>query len=155
MPTRTTMAIASTSAGPRSASHRSVSRLALGGCLCVAVLGVVLLAPTDVPVLNAAAPASAEAYQGGWDRDHWWIKASAGDVARGAVAAICARYVPASRRAQICIPIGIAAKKVIGAHRGFWAEAWPPYCSKHWVKVGGRWYLWPYCVGPRFRWGVW
>ena len=49
MPTRTTMAIASTSAGPRSASHRSVSRLALGGCLCVAVLGVVLLAPTECP----------------------------------------------------------------------------------------------------------
>lgn len=38
---------------------------------------------------------SASAYQGGWDRNHWWVKVTSGEIASGAAGAICGYFVDA------------------------------------------------------------
>lgn len=89
--------------------------------LAVAVLPAALPAVGGDGPLDRLAPQVAEAYQGGWDRDHWWIKVTRGEVAAGAVTVICLRFVPS----QIaCRSVAQVAKRIIGGKRGFWAEVY-------------------------------
>jgi hypothetical protein len=120
------------------------------------ILVAMALAPTQRswPGLG---PASAEAAQGGWDRDHWWLKVTRGEILSGAVSGICGRYVPKSRAAQVCTPVAQAVRQTIGNNRGVWVEVWPPYCTNsRWVWQGGRLYFLPaMCYPPRMNIGTW
>lgn len=87
--------------------------------------------------IPAISPASAEAAQMGWDRNHAWVKIGAAEVIRGGAKAACyaaaARYAP--RLSSLCPGFANAAGRILGRNRGVWAALYP----------------WP----PRLNWGVW
>jgi hypothetical protein len=74
-------------------------------------------------------PQSAQAYQGGWDSDHWWISVTRGEVASGVVTFACAYFVriPVKPlKSYVCSWLSATAKRVVGAAQGFWAVIYPP-----------------------------
>lgn len=103
---------------------------------------------SGVGLIDRVAPQSAEAIQGGWDRDHWWIKATRGEVYGGVVGLSCGRFVPPPYSLRVCYAIGQAAKASIGGSRGFWAEVYPPRWV--WFKRGIGWW-----TPTRYRVGTW
>ena len=117
-------------------STRRVVAAFLTTAAAVLVLGAVSPS-SDSGLLAQLSPQPAEAYQGGWDRDHWWIKVTRGEVASGAVSAVCWYFVRIPARSYICTPLSVTAKRIIGGASGFWAEIYPP---KGWrpayVRVG-------------------
>lgn len=118
-----------------------VKRLA---AIVVVAAAIMLVAGSLSPAGGAGplAPAKAEAFQGGWDRNHWWIKVSRGEVYGGVVSLACGRYVPPPYSLRVCAPVGQTAKRLIGNRRGFWAEFYPP----RWVSYpnGLGWWTPPY-----------
>lgn len=88
----------------------------------VIALAAMPAAGGDSP-LESVMPQRAEAFQGGWDRDHWWIKVTRGEVVGGLVTGICLRYVrlPVAG-SYVCRSVGSLANRMIGGSQGFWAE---------------------------------
>jgi hypothetical protein len=136
---------------PWSAPPTSTLRLTMLAVLVALVASALSAAlpssPSSSRVLAALAPQQAEAFQGGWDRDHWWFKATKGEVASGATAAICARYVPFAAKGYVCAPINAAAKALLGGASGIWAEVYPHNACSRWYGcisrpptwLGGAW----------------
>ena len=102
------------------------------------LVGSVLIATILAIAVGQAAPAAgqgplaelgaapAEAYEGGWDRDHWWLKVTRGEVLGKAVAGICWYFVKIPASSYVCTPISLAATRIIGGSSGVWAEIYPP-----------------------------
>lgn len=107
----------------------------------VLVLGAVSPA-SDGGVLAKISPQPAEAFQGGWDRNHWWIKVTRGEVGSGIVTAVCAYYVRIPSSSYVCTPLSQTAKRIIGGASGFWAEIYPPRWV--WYSNGLGWWTQPY-----------
>jgi hypothetical protein len=78
------------------------------------------------------APQTAQAFEGGWDRDHAWIKVTAGEIAQGATYGLCLR-VTSGRFANICSYLAGRARQIVGGSHGVWAEV-------YWNRVNiGTW----------------
>jgi len=75
-------------------------------------------------VISSVAPQSAEAFEGGVDGDHAWIKVTAGEIAAGAVEGICRRYAPGPA-ATLCPRAAQVARDLIGSNHGVWVEVYP------------------------------
>ncbi|MDT7753882.1 MAG: hypothetical protein QOD96_7544 [Pseudonocardiales bacterium] len=74
-------------------------------------------------LLASVGPQSAEAFEGGFDGDHAWVKISAGDVAGGAAEAICRRY--AGPFGATCPSFAARASELVGGGAsGVWAEVY-------------------------------
>jgi hypothetical protein len=74
-------------------------------------------------VVASLAPQPAAAFEGGWDRDHAWIKVTAGEVAQGATYGLCLR-VTSGRFANICSYVANRAQQIVGGSHGVWAEVY-------------------------------
>ncbi|HEX2162280.1 MAG TPA: hypothetical protein VHF88_10730 [Thermoleophilaceae bacterium] len=103
---------------------------------------------TGTGLIDRVAPQSAEAFQGGWDRDHWWIKVTRAEVFQGVVVVACGRFVPWPYSMRVCGPIGQTAKHAIRGGRGLWAEVYPPRWV--WLRRGIGWW-----TPTRYRVGIW
>ena len=91
-----------------------------------------LPAQSNDGVLASVAPPAAEAFQGGWDRDHFWIKVTAGEIAQGATYALCLR-VTGNRFGNMCSYLATRARQIVGRSHGVWAEV-------YWNRVNvGTW----------------
>lgn len=83
-------------------------------------------------VLASVAPTNAQAFQGGWDRDHAWVKVTRGEIAQGLTYALCMR-VTYNRFGSMCSHLATRAKQIIGSRHGVWAEV-------YWNRVNmGTW----------------
>jgi hypothetical protein len=72
-------------------------------------------------LLSRVAPQAAQAFQGGVDGDHVWLKVTNGDIAAGTVSAACAVVTSDVPYAYpICPPIAATAKMIIGDSAGVW-----------------------------------
>lgn len=132
------------------ARHSRWSRLA-GVLLIAATLSVAQAALPHAGaggLLERFSPPSAQAFQGGWDRDHWWFKITRGEVLSGMTTGICWRFVPPIKRQQICTPISQSVRQALGGARGVWAEVYPP----RWVWLGNGLGWW---TAPYTRVGTW
>jgi len=74
-------------------------------------------------VLASVAPQTAQAYEGGWDRDHGWMKITAGEIAQGATYALCMRAT-SGRAAGGCRWLADRARQFVGRSHGVWAEVY-------------------------------
>jgi len=77
----------------------------------------------DGNVLASVAPQSAEAFEGGIDGDHAWVKVTAGEIAGGAVEGLCRSIAPGPVKA-ICPRVAQIAREIIGGASGVWAEVY-------------------------------
>ena len=68
--------------------------LALLSAAALFAASAALLTSSDSNAISTVAPQSAEAFEGGVDGGHAWIKVTAGEIADGAVEGICRRYAP-------------------------------------------------------------
>ena len=73
---------------------------------------------------------SAEAFEGGFDGDHAWVKVSAGDIAGGVAQTACRTY--AGPAAFLCPWFAQRASEIVGSSSGVWAEL---YTNGH-VNIG-------------------
>jgi len=81
----------------------------------------------DSPIASVA-PRSAEAFEGGFDGDHAWIKVTAGEIAGGAVDGICRRYAPGPA-ANLCPRAAQVARDLIGGNHGVWVEVYATHVN--------------------------
>ena len=103
-------------------NHVRLFGLALLTAAALSVLLAALPASNDDKVLSSVAPQSAEAFEGGFDGDHAWMKVTAGEIAGGAVEGICRRY--AGPAASLCPRAAQIARERIGGNRGVWLEVY-------------------------------
>ena len=100
-----------------------IRHLAVALLASVAIFAAVAAIPSgasgDGP-LASIAPGSAEAYDGGFDGDHAWVKISAGDIAGGLAQAACRTY--AGPVAFLCPWFAGRASEIVGGSNGVWAE---------------------------------
>lgn len=75
-------------------------------------------------------------FQGGWDRDHFWFKATRADVFGTAISAFCKYTLPVIGW-YVCAPIAALARQVIGGSSGVWAEIYPHFPI--WTFHVGTW----------------
>jgi hypothetical protein len=127
-----------------------VNRIGTGLLATASVIFVLVSLPAvgGSGVLSHVAPQQAEAFEGGWDRDHWWIKVTNGEVASGIVTVACIRTVSPMLKGRVCTPLSQAAKASVGGAAGFWAEIYPPRWV--WLSNGLGWWTQPY-----YRHGTW
>jgi len=86
--------------------------------------------------LTAAARGSLRPnFQAGWDRDHYWIILTRGEVLGGLTSALCRRVLPWYGW-PFCWTLGWVARQIIGGHSGVWAEAWPNSWGPWYWRVG-------------------
>lgn len=71
-------------------------------------------------LLASVGPQTAQAFEGGYDTDHYWVKISAGDIAGGAVEVSCRRV--AGPAGFLCGSVASRARDMIGSSNGVWAE---------------------------------
>ena len=83
---------------------------------------------TDNSAISRVAPQTAEAFEGGFDGDHAWIKVTAGDIAGGAVEGICRRYAPGPA-ASLCPRAAQVARELIGTNHGVWVEVYATHVN--------------------------
>jgi hypothetical protein len=82
-------------------------------------------------------PQSAQAYGGGWDRDHWWIKVTRGEVASGVVTGVCLYFVRVPVfKSYICSWLSAKARRIVGEAQGFWAVVYPRGWHFPYVGIG-------------------
>ena len=74
------------------------------------------------------APQSAQAFEGGVDGGHAWIKVTAGEIAGGAVEGICRQFAPGPA-AALCPKAAQRARELIGNNHGVWAEIYPTHVN--------------------------
>jgi hypothetical protein len=130
-------------------------RIAKGVIVAAAVSGgaVAAVAPATASAAPAAAPAVATValagspsaipemhlsggavsmmgiqptFQGGWDRDHFWVKVTKGEILGGMTTGVC-RYFTGPAGWFICPPISQAARQLIDRNPragGVWIEIW-------------------------------
>jgi hypothetical protein len=94
-----------------------------------AVAAIPSSASESGPLANIG-PQSAEAFEGGFDGDHAWVKVSAGDIAGGVAQAACRTY--AGPAAFLCPWFANRASEIVGSSSGVWAEL---YTNGH-VNIG-------------------
>jgi hypothetical protein len=91
--------------------------------VAVAIFAAVAAIPSgasDGGLLANVAPQSAEAFDGGFDGDHAWVKVSAGDIAGGVAQTACRTY--AGPVAFLCPWFAQRASEIVGSSSGVWAE---------------------------------
>jgi len=99
--------------------------------LAAAALSVGLAAlpsSNDAGAISSVAPQSAEAFEGGFDGDHAWMKVTAGEIAGGAVEGICRRYAPGPA-ASLCPRAAQVARELIGGNHGVWIEVYATHVN--------------------------
>jgi hypothetical protein len=74
-------------------------------------------------VVASVSPQSAQAFEGGVDGDHAWVKVTAGEIAGGAVEGLCRSIAPGPVKA-ICPRVAQIAREIIGGASGVWAEVY-------------------------------
>lgn len=99
--------------------------LLTAAALCV---GAAALPSSSNTALSSVAPQSAEAFEGGFDGDHAWIKVTAGEIAGGAVDGICRRYAPGPA-ANLCPRAAEIARDLIGGNHGVWVEVYATHVN--------------------------
>jgi hypothetical protein len=109
----------------RSMTTTKPARLLAATLLTAATLFVALAAlpaaSNSGGVLGGVAPQAAQAFQGGVDGDHVWLKVTSGDIAAGTVSAACAVVTSDVPYAYpICPPIAATARMMIGDNAGVW-----------------------------------
>jgi len=92
----------------------------------LAVAGSLLVAAAALPaggesIAGTLAPASAQAAEGGWDVDHFWVKITNGEIVSGAAQAICRQFTGPIGIA-VCPTIADIAGQIVGSAGGVWAE---------------------------------
>lgn len=70
--------------------------------------------------LASVGPQPAQAFEGGFDTDHYWVKVTAGDIAGGVVEVACQRI--AGPAGFLCGTVASRARDMIGSSSGVWAE---------------------------------
>jgi hypothetical protein len=97
--------------------------LALVAAAALSVGLAALPSPSDSNAMSSVAPQSAEAFEGGIDGAHAWIKVTAGEIAGGSVEAICRRFAPGPV-ANLCPRAAEVARDLIGSNHGVWLEVY-------------------------------
>jgi hypothetical protein len=99
-------------------------------------VGTAQAAPEAAPPVHLAAAPVSQAIQldeittmmeGGFDRDHWWIKISRTELVAIGAGAACAAIVKGPWAAVVCPPLVAALNWAIGnfpVANGFWAEVY-------------------------------
>lgn len=102
---------------------RHVVVAVLAAAAIFAVIAAIPASSSGDGVLSSVAPQSAEAFEGGFDGNHAWVKISAGDVVGGAAEAICRRY--AGPFVGLCPEFASRASALVGGGAsGVWAEVY-------------------------------
>ena len=99
---------------------RALIAALLASAAIFAAIAAIPSGASDSGALSKISPASAEAYEGGFDTDHYWVKVSAGDIAGGLTEVACRQY--AGPAAFSCPWLAQRAKELIGSSNGVWAE---------------------------------
>lgn len=102
--------------------------LALLTAAALSVGAAALPSSSTGDALSSIAPQSAQAYEGGVDGGHAWIKVTAGEIAGGAVEAICRRFAPGPV-ASLCPRAAQVARDLIGGNHGVWVEVYPTHVN--------------------------
>lgn len=112
-------------------SMTNQARLLGVALLAAAALSVGLAAlpsGSDNSAISSVAPQSAQAFEGGVDGGHAWIKVTAGEIAGGAVEGICRQFAPGPA-AALCPKAAQRARELIGNNHGVWAEIYPTHVN--------------------------
>lgn len=89
---------------------------------------IVTIDGVDVEFFDAMLSPSVLAHpeiQGGWDRDHVWVKITRGEIVGGLAKTVCKRVVPLPYSIAACPILAQVAKRLIGSRSGVWAEFYP------------------------------
>ena len=108
-------------------NHAHLFGLALLAAAALTV-GLAALPSSSGKAMSSVAPQSAEAFEGGIDGGHAWIKVTAGEIAGGAVEGICRRYAPGPA-ANLCPRAAQVARDLIGGNHGVWVEVYPTHVN--------------------------
>ena len=109
-------------------NHARLLGLAFLAAVALSVSLAALPSSNDGGTIASVAPQSAEAFEGGFDGDHAWIKVTAGEVAGGAVEGICRRYAPGPA-ANFCPRAAQVARDLIGGNHGVWVEVYATHVN--------------------------
>ncbi|MGH2942858.1 MAG: hypothetical protein ACRDLN_08825 [Solirubrobacteraceae bacterium] len=109
-------------------NHARILGLALLAAAALSVGLAALPSSSDSNAISRVAPQSAEAFEGGIDGGHAWIKVTAGEVAGGAVEGICRLYAHGPA-ATLCPRAAQVARDLIGNNRGVWVEIYPTHVN--------------------------
>jgi hypothetical protein len=104
-------------------NHARLLGVALLAAAALSVGLAALPSSSDTNALSSVAPQSAEAYEGGIDGAHAWIKVTAGEISSGAVEGIC-RIFARGPLANLCPHAAQLARDRIGGNHGVWAEVY-------------------------------
>jgi hypothetical protein len=100
-----------------------VRHLIAAALASVAIFAAVAAIPSgaaDGSALASIGPQAAEAYEGGFDADHAWVKISAGDIAGGLAQTVCREF--AGPAGFLCPWFAQRASEIVGGSSGVWAE---------------------------------
>jgi hypothetical protein len=109
-------------------NHARLLGLALLGAAALSVGLAALPSSSDSNAISSVAPQTAEAYEGGIDGGHAWIKVTAGEIAGGTVEGICRLYARGPL-ATLCPRAAQVARDLIGGNRGVWIEVYPTHVN--------------------------
>jgi len=109
-------------------THARLVGLALLAAAALSVGMASLPSSSNSSTVSSVAPQSAEAFEGGFDGDHAWIKVTAGEIAGGAVEGICRRYAPGPA-ASMCPRAAQIARELIGTSHGVWVEVYATHVN--------------------------
>lgn len=109
-------------------SHARLLGLAFLAAAALSVGLASLPSSSGGSAISSVAPQSAEAFEGGFDGDHAWLKVTAGEVVGGAVEGICRRYAPGPA-ANLCPRAAQIARELIGTSHGVWIEVYATHVN--------------------------
>lgn len=109
-------------------NHVRAFGLALLAAAALVTALAALPASNGDSAVSSLAPQSAQAFEGGIDGGHAWIKVTAGEIAGGAVEGICRRFAPGPA-ANLCPRAAEVARELIGANHGVWVEVYPTHVN--------------------------
>ena len=109
-------------------NHARLLGVALLAAAALSVGVAALPASSGSSAISSVAPQSAEAYEGGIDGGHAWIKVTAGEIAGGGVEGICRLYARGPL-AALCPRAAQVARNLIGGNHGVWVEIYPTHVN--------------------------
>jgi hypothetical protein len=108
--------------------HARLLGVALVAAAALSVGLAALPSASDNSAISSVRPQTAQAFEGGVDGGHAWIKVTAGEVASGAVEGICRMFAPGPA-AALCPRAAQLAHDLIGGNHGVWAEIYPTHVN--------------------------
>jgi len=109
-------------------NHARLLGVALLAAAALSVSLAALPSSSDSNAISSVTPQSAEAFEGGVDGGHAWIKVTASEITGGAVEGICRMYARGPA-ANLCPRAARVARDLIGGDRGVWVEVYPTHVN--------------------------